>query len=295
MTNLPFIFRWAAVAGTAATLSVQADESWLDKAFSPVANPLFFEDPHINSEIRPIVAFHRIGDDLLGGAGLNGVSEGDARYIAVQARWAVNDRLAIIATKDGYLDVDFDNLPGLSNDGWADIALGVKYAVIKDEENQFILTPGLKIELPTGNEDVFQGNGDGEWNVFVSGAKSWGDLRLLGSAGFRIPNDFEDETASAHYSLQVDYYTCRWFCPFITASGFTVLSEGEGLPLRIEGFDLINFGASDAEGVTQIVGGVGFRSRLAKWADFGFAYESSLTRPEGLFDDRFTMDFIFRF
>src|SRR5688572_20190245 len=140
-------------------------EDWKVKAVSPVANPLFFEDPHIRTEIRPIFAYHRIGDDLLDGAGLVGVSEGTARYYALQLRWAVTDRLAIIATKDGYIDTDFEDAPALSDDGWADIAAGVKYALIRNDEHQFILTPGVKFEIPTGSLDVFQGNGDGEWNV----------------------------------------------------------------------------------------------------------------------------------
>jgi hypothetical protein len=81
----------------------------------------------------------------------------------------------------------------------------------------------------------------------------------------------------------------------VTASGMTVLSEGEQLPLDVEGFDLINFGSSDAQGFTQIVGGIGFRSRLHKHVDLGFAYEKSLTKPRGLFDDRFTVDLVFHF
>jgi hypothetical protein len=286
---------FAGLAAFTLTTSGAEPEDWKIKAVSPVANPLFFEDPHIRTEIRPIFAYHRIGDDLLDGAGLVGVSEGDARYYALQLRWAVTDRLAIIATKDGYLDTDFENVPSLSDDGWADIAAGVKYALIRSDEHQFILTPGLKFEIPTGSLDVFQGNGDGEWNVFLSSAKGWGDFRLLASAGARIPNDFSEETASAHYSLQADYHTCRWFIPFVTASGMTVLSEGEQLPLDVEGFDLINFGSSDAQGFTQVVGGVGFRSRLHKNVDLGFAYENSLTSPEGLFKDRFTVDLVFHF
>jgi len=270
-------------------------EDWKTKAVSPVANPLFFEDPHIRTEVRPIFAYHRIADDLLDGAGLVGASEGTARYYALQIRWAVNDRLAIIATKDGYIDTDFDNAPALSDDGWADIGAGLKYALIKSDEHQFVLTPGFKFEIPLGNTRVFQGNGSGEWDVFISSVKNWGDFRALGSVGARIPNNFSEETASAHYSLQFDYYSCRWFIPFITASGMTVLSEGDGMPLDVEGFDLINFGSSDAQGFTQIVGGVGFRSRLHKNADLGFAYEKSLTTPKGLFDDRFTVDIVFHF
>ena len=40
------------------------------------------------------------GDDLLNGLGLNGISEGDVRVYALQLRYAINDRLAIIATQD---------------------------------------------------------------------------------------------------------------------------------------------------------------------------------------------------
>src|SRR5688572_8992233 len=132
-------------------MAADSQPTWMDRSVSPVANPLFFEDPHARTEIRPIFAYHRIGDDLLDGAGLKGVSEGDARYYAVQVRWAVTDRLALIATKDGYLDTDFENVPSLSNDGWADIAFGAKYAVIRNEEKEFILTPGIKLEIPTGS------------------------------------------------------------------------------------------------------------------------------------------------
>ena len=77
----------------------------------------------------------------------------------------------------------------------------------------------------------------------------------------------------------------------MTANGFTTLSEGDGPAFGgIEGYDLINFGASDAGGRTQITIGTGFRFRICKHLDVGFAYESGLTIPKGLFDDRFTVD-----
>lgn len=262
---------------------------WLERAVSPVVNPLYFEDPHVNTEIRPIFAYHNIADDFLAGPGF-------VRYYALQLRYAVNDRLAIIATKDGYIQTHFSDAPSLSDEGWANLGFGAKYALIKDEENQFILTPGVKLEIPTGNEDVFQGTGDGEWDIFASAAKSWDKFRLLGNVGFRIPNNFDTQTAQAHYSLQAEYFTCRWFVPFVALNGFTVLSEGENpLPLETEGFDLINFGAPNADGFTQVVFGAGFRSRVLKNLDFGFGYETSLTSPEGIFDDRYTVDMVIHF
>jgi hypothetical protein len=39
----------------------------------------------------------------------------------------------------------------------------------------------------------------------------------------------------------------------------------------------------------------GFRSRLLKDVDVGFAYETSVTSPRGLFDNRYTVDLIWRF
>ncbi len=274
----------AAISTAALNLSHSLAGDWKDKTISPVANPLFFEDPQINSEVRPIYAYHEIDENFIGG---------HANYYALQLRYAVNDRLAIIATKDGYIQLRSRDLP--HEDGWADIGAGLKYAIIDDKANNFILTPGFKLELPAGQDEVFQGNGAGEWDLFVSSSKGWGNFHVTGSGGFRLPNNWDQETASAHYSLQLDYYTCQYFIPFVAANGFTVLSEANALPLSIEGFDLINFGSQNAGGFTQIVFAAGLRSRIVKNVDVGFAFETSMTKPEGLFDSRYTVDLIWRF
>ena len=78
-------------------------------------------------------------------------------------------------------------------------------------------------------------------------------------------------------------------------NAYTTLSEGKATAFKSEGFDLINFGSSGASGATQAAWGVGFRSRLHKNVDFGFAYEQGFTPGDDIFKDRFTMDFVFRF
>lgn len=280
----------------AATATAKDSGSWKDDAISPVANPLFFESPLIQSELRPLFVYHKIADSFLGGF---------ARVYAVQARWAVNDRLAIIATKDGYIDLQ---PKGLAHDeGWADLSAGVKYALIDDEEKQFILTPGLKIELPTGETDAFQGNGSSELDIFVSAMKGWDKFHATASIGARVPLDLDEETASLHYSLQLDYATCKYFIPFVTLNGFTVVSEGDGgfdtlpspLDLQalnaVEGYDIINFGASTSGGESQVAVGLGFRSKVHKNLDLGFAWEKGITSPRGIFDERFTVDAVVHF
>lgn len=259
---------------------------WKENTISPVANPIFFEDPVIHSEIRPIFAYHRIDSGFITGAG-------EAQLYAVQLRWAITDRLAFIATQDGFFDIQLDN--GANLDGWMDLAAGFKYAVIDDVDNQFILTPGLTFHIPTGDDEVFQGRGDGEWNPFISAAKGFDDLHVTTNVGLRLPNDSDEQSTILHYSLMVDYHVCDYFIPFIVANGFTVLSEGNNLPIDSEGYDVINFGSSLADGTTQMTLGGGFRSRLTKNIDIGLAYEKAVISPEGLTDDRFTFDFIVRF
>lgn len=259
---------------------------WKAHTIAPVTNPIFFEDAIIRSEVRPIFAYHRIDDDFITGGG-------EAYLYALQLRYAITDRLAFIAVQDGFFDVQLDN--GAELDGWMDLAAGFKYALIDDPANQFILTPGFTFHIPTGSEEVFQGRGDGEWNVFVSAEKGFGDFHLLTNVGVRVPHDGDEQSTILHYSLQADYYVCQWFIPFVTANAWTVLSEGNHLPISSEGYDVINFGASNSSGVTQVLLGAGFRSRVAANVDLGFAYEKAVVSPEGLTDDRFTFDVCIRF
>jgi hypothetical protein len=196
-----------ATAGTAVAPKNPGIEAadWRVNTISPVTNPIFFEDPVIRSEIRPIFAYHTIDNGFITGGG-------HATLYALQIRYALTDRLALIATQDGHLDVDS---PVLNVDGWMDLAVGFKYALINDLEHQFILTPGLTFHIPTGDREVFQGRGGGEFNPFVSFAKGYGDLHITGNVGLRIPVSSNEQNLVAHYSLMVDYYTCRWFIPFV--------------------------------------------------------------------------------
>ncbi|MBN8246517.1 MAG: hypothetical protein J0L84_03645 [Verrucomicrobia bacterium] len=282
--NLMALPGLAAAAGTALAVTDS-----MSTAISPVSNPIYFESALIQSEVRPIYMHHQIDDGFIGG---------NANLYALQLRWAVTERLAIIATKDGYIDLNPEAIPGA--DGWADVAAGVKYAVVKDEARALVITPGLTFEIPLGQEKVFQGNGDGLWNVFVSGMKGWGNLHLSGNAGFNVPNNTDEETANFHASLQLDYHLSRWFIPLVSFNSFTTLnapddSEFGAQGFDTEGFDLINFGSGSAKGITQAAVGVGFRSRVLESLDFGFAYEWGITETPDIFYQRATVDAIWRF
>jgi len=291
----------AAICGGGAMAQSIGDANWQDKAISPVTSPIYFEDPRITTEVRPIFInqwmpemYHYYND---GGVGVP--LGGSVRVYAVQLRYALTERLGLIATKDGYIEFLPDHT--LSDGyGWANLTAGLKYALVDDRENELIVTPGLTIEVPIGSYDVSQGRGAGLWNAFVSAEKGWGNLHLTGNLGFLIPNDFDKQTAQAHYSLQLDYYVCQYFIPFFAVNGVTVLSEGDNLllgsvPLNAEMYDLIDFGSTQARGRTQLTVGGGARSKLTQKLDLGVAYEVGVTDAIGILDSRVTVDLIWRF
>lgn len=274
-----------AVAVAAMSHAASAD-SWTEHAIAPVANPIYFESPLVQNEVRPLFAYHRLD------AGLLGVG-GDVKVYAAQLRYAITDRLALIATKDGYTQIHLKN--GTDLEGWNDLAAGLKYALINDEANQFVLTPGFTVTLPTGNEDVFQGNGKGRADLFVSAVKGFGDFHLTGNVGGTIPFDFDKNTANLRFNAMADYYVSKWFIPFVAYNSFLTVSEGNAIGLPSEGFDVINFGSANASGHLQGTIGLGFRTRLTSAVDFGAAYEFGVIDSKDIFKDRLTVDLIWRF
>ncbi|HEX7655133.1 MAG TPA: hypothetical protein VF607_16615, partial [Verrucomicrobiae bacterium] len=169
----------AALLSLATTSVIAADQqsaTWLDETISPVANPIFFEDAKINSEIHPLYMYHWLPQtfDYAGGTVKLG---GGVQVLAVQARYALNDKLALIATKDGYVQFQPDSTLEPAY-GFADLAAGLKYNIYRDDEKQILVTPGLTITIPTGNRSVVQGHGAGVEDLFVSAEKGFGQVHL---------------------------------------------------------------------------------------------------------------------
>ena len=63
---------------------------------------------------------------------------------------ALTERLGLIATKDGYTILKFDNVLS-DSDGFENISLGFKYALLSRPESEEIISFGIKYETPTGS------------------------------------------------------------------------------------------------------------------------------------------------
>ncbi|MHC5111288.1 MAG: hypothetical protein ACYTHJ_15570 [Planctomycetota bacterium] len=258
-----------------------------DDFIMPVSMPLYFEDPFITSDLRVLYIYHDIPDR----SELDG---GQVHAVALQARIALTERLAFIATKDGYSWVDTGITP--SGDGWTDWAIGFKYAVISDPENQFLLSSGMRWEWDTGSTDAFQGTGAQELSPFISVAKGWDKLHFLGAVNGRIPTNRDKGNASLVWNLHLDYQLTETFYPLVEFHGIHWLSNGDSLPLSLDYLDVGSLGASDVRGRDFFSFGIGFRWELMENVSLGVTWEYPLESPaENAQQNRVTLNTVISF
>lgn len=263
-----------------ATSFSSAHATPLEEIASPVSNPVNFEDPRIESNIKPLYVHHEIDKKFV-------TAGGGVDIYALQIRYALTDNLALIATKDGFVQLRPNSVLNDEN-GFANLAGGLKYAFLKDDCS--IGTVGLRYEAPSGEKEVLQGKGDGIFNPFVSGAAIFGPVNVVGYTGFRFPvsdNDSSFYDASIHFDTKVGSIS-----PLFEVNLFHVLNAGDRLPIADEGQDFFNIGSSASDGETMVTGAVGLRAQLAKTVSWGAAYEFPLATGSGTYitDWRLTTD-----
>lgn len=277
------------------------------QARRPISNPTLFDLALPTTNVHPLFLYHSLPNHINTTAG-NLKLGGDVELYALQFEIALNERLSIVATKDGYVDVNAGGVAS-SESGFANLGAGLKYAFILDPVSKTALSGSMTFELPTGNSDVFQGEGDGSVNLILSGLKLVDDWQFAAGTGVQIPFSNEQSTemwASGHVSYEV----CRWFIPLVEVNWFHVLDSGNGsgnypahaggaVPtvIEFEGGDLFNLGAVNASENRDFVStAIGFRSRLTDSIDAGVAYEIPLTKDENsLMESRITVDLVWKF
>lgn len=249
----------------------------------PVSSPLMNETPHITTEVRPIFWFHKIPQESL-------VGHGEVYLIAAQARVALTKRLGFIATKDGYAWINTKKALEDEN-GFANIAVGLKYALLYDPDHDFIFTVGTKYEAPSGNLDLndvhFQGTGKGLQDLFFSSEKRFGKLGIENNFGWTIPYDTVRQSGLVHYHAHLDYELLPKFFPTFEFNGYTVANKGRKRALDFEGVDVFNLGNNG--GGTVLTFAPGFRYKFNKHVQMGTAWEFSAGRHD-LIEYRYQVD-----
>ncbi len=255
----------------------------------PIGSPLYFEDPFINTDLRPLFLYHEFPESsLLGG--------GDLAVLAVQARLALTERFQFIATADGRADLEAGALP--EGEGWNDIAMGLKYALYTDHETLSIVSTGIRWRLSNGSREVFQGTED-EISLFVSGSRRFGE-KLYMTAGVcgRITTHSGQGNDSINWDVNFSYELLKDFFPLIEYHGFHYLSNGDRIPGARDGLlDYGNLGAGDVRGSSAHWSTLGFRWNFKEGVCWGIGYGFALqpSSKNDIYDERFTTNLIFTF
>ena len=275
----------------------------------PMMHPYLFEDPFITTGVSGWGIWHEFpGDSILDG--------GHLWAAALQARIAITDRIAFIATRDGWVDFE----PGLSlldnRRGSADLGLGFKVAAIDLPEVPFILTPSLRLQIAQGSQDVLQGNGDGILIPAVSAAWGRGNFHVIGDVGMEIALDPDAQSTSLFYHAHLDYALHRFLVPFVEIGGFTYTDGGDGsTKIRLrggdevslrdaqallgedpeEGYDYANLGSRGMAGHTVVAGAVGVRVPINRHVILGAAWEYPLTPSRDVLRQRASMNVTIEF
>jgi hypothetical protein len=281
----------------------------------PMSMPYLFEDPYITTNVNLVGIYHNFPSDSL-------FDGGEAGVIAVQARVAITDRLAFIATKDGYTFLRPD-LSELDNEeGFMDITAGLKYAVIDDRESGLIVSPSLRYEVPLGNASVLQGFGDGVLIPAVS--VGWGpeNIHVIADLGAQIAMDDDKNGSSLFYNLHLDQaFEVDWvpgadfIVPFIELNAISYVNSGDGsskvstdsfgrVPIKAaqdvvfaagvtrdhrgEGADVANLGSTGMAGETLVTMAWGVRIPFNNGVSTGMSYERVLSQRQDIFEQRWT-------
>jgi hypothetical protein len=264
-------------------LPIMRSEGCYDCFISPITNPVYFEDPRLMTEARGIFLQHRVPSTAGGGS---------VQLYAIQLRARLTENVAFIATKDGFAT----SSNPLVDDGWADTAFGLKFALFRNPAAQTLLSAGFTYELATGEASALQGNGNGNLNLFYSGGrKLFNSINWVSGGGFRVPMDWNDESTvfytSQHLSKNIGPRT--WVLTELNVQNWTRGGQG-GIP-GVEGGDLFNFGSTGVAGNTIVTNAVGLKFKPRRNQEIGAAFEYPLTERRDIIDNRIHVNYIVRY
>lgn len=215
-------------AGTIITPAAEAVTGGFDKARRPISNPTLFDLALPGTNVHPIFMHQSLPgyvNTTIGKVPMGG----DFQVYALQFEIALNERLSIVATKDGYVDINPGNDLWGDESGFANIAAGLKYAFYYDPSKSAVVSGTATFELPTGNHEVFQGEGDGAVNLIVSGLKLWDRFQIAAGAGVHL--ELDDQLANTSFvSFHASYEVHPLFIPLVEVNWHHVLSTGDGNP-----------------------------------------------------------------
>jgi hypothetical protein len=270
-------------------------ESCFQSMISPVTNPFLFEDPRSTTEVRPIFIYQNIPTDQPNFRG------GNMWFAGGQARLAITPRFSMTLNKLGAIGVNSGGgSPYGDHSGLAEVWFGPKYTFIRNEEFGTLLAGGVQFQLPIGSSEVYQDTGELSIVPYASFAKAltgtrFGAFNFMTTGGYAFSTSSERSEyfyLSGH--LDLDIFNAHKFYPLVEVNWFQYTTDGTTRFIKGEGRDLVNFG-SLGKGSGLVTAAFGGRMKVGRNSEIGAAFEFPLAGPRDFFQNRFTIDFVWRF
>ncbi|MGB8166666.1 MAG: hypothetical protein WCF18_04195 [Chthoniobacteraceae bacterium] len=254
-----------------------------DIVVHPITDPYWAEDSFNGNDVRLVYAHHNFLSDVLGG--------GRAHVYAAQLRLKITDWLQFVAYKDGYMDVE---TAGYNNEGWNDIAAGLKFIFLRNDNLHLYSAVGVGYEFASGDDQVFQD--DDGFRFWWSINKGFDKLHLGATVNYFVAtengNDKLGDSDQLTWHLHADYELCKYFSPVIEVNGYHVTDQG--IPVTpFSGSDVLNLGGNKNE--NTITGAVGIEVRPCNYVALRGAYETQLNDDHDLFGHRWTFSAVIKF
>ncbi len=221
-----------------------------------LSNPLQNIDPRSLTQIWPIFISSWVNT-------IPALPSGNAQVYGAGLNVALTDRLSFGLNQGGYVAADFskgqlgqflDRFGRLQDrrqfagerEGWLNLGGFVQYTLIEDVPNQFLLTAGLRLAVPSGSSAIFQGNGPVTMAPYLTFGKELGKFHVLGTAGYQFPAGSGGRELSLFYAnLHLDRQMFEWFYPLVEFNWtYHTTAVSVDTPTRFGFFDFSNFESS---------------------------------------------------
>jgi hypothetical protein len=268
-------------------LSLNSDTAF-PRFIGPSTNPWFAKDPRSLTEARLLGVLNWTPEGHPWGQNL------DQSYL-LQGRVALSKRWSAFIDKSGYTFLNRG--PEGKVDGWNNLGIGAKYLLVRDVENQFLVSAAVQYEAPTGEASVYQRPSDGSiTGVMTIGKELNCFWHVLGNFGVRAP--LSNESSTLFFSqLHVDYEVAGWLHPLVELNYYRVLSEGRGVyPSGYgQGDAFIDWSVPGTVDSDLVTIAAGFRAKCNRSLEIGVTYERPLTETPRLLDHRIVAELILRY
>ncbi len=268
-------------------LSLSSDTAF-PRFIGPSSNPWFAKDPRSLTETRLLGVLNWTPSEYAWGNNL------DQSYL-LQARVAINKRWSVFLDKSGYSI--YNRGTAGTVDGWNNLGVGAKYLVVRDVENQFLVSASVQYEAPTGEANAYQRPSDGSITSILTAGKEFCCFwHILGNVGVRAPLSAEGSTL-LFSQVHLDYEIASWLHPLMEFNYYRILSEGRGVyPANFgQGDALLDWSVPGTINSDLVTIAAGLRAKCNRSLEIGVVYERPLTDTPRLLEHRIVAELTLRY